>query len=98
MMFYELGHFRPDEVQVDVYTTYRNEAGVTKRECVLSTQATREQARQVDWEEWPAEDIVRSFETYYRLSETGRPLPIQPLKPPKQPEPEVEVSSAQVTQ
>lgn len=88
MLFYELGHHKPDTVQIDIYTTYRSDAGVTRRECVLSTKGTREQARQVDWEEWPAEDIVRSFDAKYRLSDTGRPLPVEPHAPPPEPEPE----------
>lgn len=86
MLFYELGHWRPEKVQIDVYTTYRNDSGVTKRECVLSTVATRELAKEVDWEEWPAEDIVKAFEPYYRLGDTGRPLPIEPIAPPPEPE------------
>ena len=81
MLLYELPHHRPDKVQIDVYTTYRDENGVTHRECILTTAASREQAREVDWEEWPAEEIVRALGGRWRLSDTGRPLPVQPMEP-----------------
>ena len=86
MLFYELPHYQPDSIQVDVYTAYRSEGGATRRECVLSTAATREQAKQLDWEEWPPEEIVAALDAHYRLSENGRPLPIEPLTPPPLPE------------
>jgi hypothetical protein len=86
MLFYELIHYRPSEVQVDVYTQYRDETGVSRRECILSTRATLDLAKKIDWEEWPADDIVRALGGVYRLSDTGRPLPIQPYERPKDPE------------
>lgn len=82
LLFYELVHFRPARIQVDVYTQYRDQTGVTSHECVLSTYAERETARTVDWEEWTAEEIVRALGGVYRLSETGRPLPIAPIVAP----------------
>jgi hypothetical protein len=83
MLFYEMPHYRPERIQVDVYTQYRDDEGVTHRHCILSTAATREQAKQVDWEEWTAEEIVQSFNAVFRLSDNGRPLPIDPLSPPE---------------
>ena len=61
---------------------------VTNRQCVLSTLATRDEVREVNWEEWTPEQIIDSFEPRYRLSETGRPLPIEPFTPPEVPEEE----------
>jgi hypothetical protein len=86
MLFYELPHYQPERVQVDVYTSYRDDSGATTRECVLSTAANRRDTREVDWEEWPPEEIVAAFETRYELSATGRPLAIEPLAPPPLPE------------
>jgi hypothetical protein len=82
MLFYELPHYRPDRLQIDVYTTFRDESGVTRRECVLSTETTRELAREVDWEEWEAERIVEALGGRYELSENGRPLPVTVAAPP----------------
>jgi hypothetical protein len=77
MLFYELPHYRPERLQIDVYTAFRDEAGVTQRECVLSVETTREAARKVDWEEWTAEEVVEVLGGRYRLSDSGRPLAIE---------------------
>jgi hypothetical protein len=82
LLLYELVHYKPARIQVDVYTQYRDQNGVTSHECVLSTYAEREAAKTVDWEEWTAEEIVRALGGVYRLSDTGRPLPIAPIVPP----------------
>jgi hypothetical protein len=76
MLFYELPHYRPDRLQIDVYSTFRDETGATQRECILSAETTREIAREVDWDEWTAEMVVEALGARYRLSDTGRPLAI----------------------
>ncbi len=78
MIFYELPYFRPDLVQIDIYTTFREPAGATQRQCILSTPATREAARQVDWDEWTATEIVEALSGRYLLGESDQPLPIEP--------------------
>ena len=78
MIFYELPYFRPDLVQIDIYTTFREPAGATQRQCILSTPATREAARQVEWDEWTATEIVEAFGGRYLLGESDQPLPIEP--------------------
>ncbi len=93
MLMYEVIHYRAETIQIDVYTDYRDDAGVTNRQCVLSTLATRDQVREVNWEEWTPEQIVDSFETRYRLSDTGRPLPIEPFTPPEVPDEEAAEST-----
>jgi hypothetical protein len=82
LLLYELPHYRPDVCQVDVYTQYRDNAGATHRDCVLSTLASREAARAVDWDEWEAPEILQAFGAHYRLSDNGRPLPVEPLPTP----------------
>jgi hypothetical protein len=89
MLFYELPHYRPERLQIDVYTTFRDESGATQRECVLSTEATHDDARAVDWDEWSAEQIVEALGGRYRLSDKGRPLAIEVAPPPvREEEPE----------
>jgi hypothetical protein len=82
MLFWELPHFRPERIQIDVYTDYRDDEGRTRRECIASTQAAREEAKHLDWEEWTAEQITDAIGAVYRLNENGRPIPIMPLDPP----------------
>lgn len=88
MLMYEVIHYKAETVQIDVHTDYRNESGVTNRQCVLSTLVQRDELHEVNWEEWTAEQIVESFETRCRLSDTGRPLPVEPFTPPEVPEEE----------
>ncbi len=98
MLLYELPHYRPDAAQIDVYTQYRDQSGVTHHNCILSTLATREQARNVDWDEWTATEIVTEFGGVSKLSDTGRPLPIEPLPTPEQYRPvETEAPTPEVT-
>ncbi len=83
MLLYELPHFRPARVQIDIYTSFRDSDGVTRRHCILTTTADREVARSVDWEEWTPEQIVEALGGRYRLSDTGLPLPVEPTPPPQ---------------
>ncbi len=83
MLLYELIHFKPARIQIDVYTQYRDSEGISRHECVLTTYATRETAKDIDWEEWPPEEIVRALGGMYRMSDTGRPLPTVPIVAPR---------------
>ncbi|MBI2913042.1 MAG: hypothetical protein HYY03_03900 [Chloroflexi bacterium] len=81
MLLYELPHLRLERVQIDIYTTFREADGPAGRRCILSTQATREAARQLDWENWTATEIVEALGGRYRISGSGQPLPIDPRRP-----------------
>jgi len=94
MLFYELPHYRPSNIQIDVYTDYRDESGRTDRHCIMTTQATRDDARAADWEDWTADEIVQSLGAVYRLSENGRPLPVEPLAPPENAQTPEEIAAA----
>jgi hypothetical protein len=80
MLFYELPHYKPPRVQIDVYTTYR-EARQSERVCILSTSASREAAATIDWEEWTPPEIVEALEGRCRMDDNGQPLPIE-VEPP----------------
>jgi hypothetical protein len=77
MTLYELPNLRLDRVQIDVYATYR-EATSSRRECILTCTARREDAREVDWEGWTAEEIVQRLGARYQLDERGQVVPISP--------------------
>ena len=81
MLFYDMPHYRPERIQIDVYTAFRDGEGPTRNVCIMSTSATREQAREADWEEWSAADIVDTLGARYRPGEFGQPLPIE-VEPP----------------
>lgn len=81
MLLYELPHFKVGRVQIDVYTTFRETGAATRRGCILSTVATREAARDVDWEEWTPAQIVDELGGRYELDDHARPLTIAVAEP-----------------
>ncbi|HMG18638.1 MAG TPA: hypothetical protein VK573_07930 [Gemmatimonadales bacterium] len=81
MLMYELPHYKPERVQIDVYATFREADRASERACILSTTASREAASAVDWEEWTPSEIVEALEGRYRMGDLGQPLPIE-VEPP----------------
>ena len=77
MLLYELSYMKLDRVVVDVYTTYRDAAG-TRRERILTCNARRQDARQVDWDDWTPQQITERLGARYRLGEHGQALPLSP--------------------
>ncbi len=77
MFMYDLPHVRPDRVQLDIYTTFRDERGATQQECILSTIIRREQVVDADWD-GPAEAFIRRVGGRYQLDGGGRALPVTP--------------------
>lgn len=81
MVFYDLPHFRPERIQIDVYTTFRDGEGGSFRACIMSTEADRSAAVDVDWDEWTGEEIADSLGARYRMGERGQPLAIEVADP-----------------
>src|SRR3990170_3476813 len=86
MLLYDVPNLRPDSVRIDVHTTFHDADGAAERVCILTTNVRREVARQVDWEEWTAAEIVDAFGGRYRLGERGVALPIDPVEGAASPE------------
>jgi hypothetical protein len=77
MLMYDLPHYRPERVQIDVYTTFREADRSSELACILSTAVSREQATTIDWEEWTPAEIIEALEGRCRMGELGQPLPIE---------------------
>ncbi len=71
MLIYDVPNLRLASVRIDVYTTFRNSGGASDRARILTTNARREVAREVDWESWTPAEIVDAFGGRYRLGERG---------------------------
>ncbi len=71
MLIYDVPNLRLASVRIDVYTTFRNSGGASDRARILTTNAQREVAREVDWESWTPAEIVDAFGGRYRLGERG---------------------------
>ena len=86
MLLYDVPNLRLDSVRIDVHTTFRDADGTAERVCILTTNVSRELAREVDWEEWSAAEIVDAFGGRYRLGDRGVALPIDPVEGAASPE------------
>ena len=80
MVLYDMPHFRPQRIQVDVYATFRS-GDVSTRPCIMSTETDRQAAVEVDWDEWTGEEISDFLGARYRMGERGQPLPIEVADP-----------------
>jgi len=80
MAFYDIPNVMLPYVQVDIYSTFRDERG-SSQQCILSTLAERSVAAEIDWEATEAEEVVRVFGGRYALDDRGNALPIEPDKP-----------------
>ncbi|MFQ5880284.1 MAG: hypothetical protein ACE5IZ_08945 [Dehalococcoidia bacterium] len=76
MLLYDVPHFQPQRVRMDVYTTFRDTSGSVSRGCILSCSAGREEARQVDWDNMAPPEIIDDLGGRYRLSQQGAAVPI----------------------
>lgn len=77
MLLYEIPNLKLASARIDVYTTFRDPDGASQHACILTTNATREAAREVDWEQWTAVEVVDAFGGRYRLGERGVGLPLE---------------------
>ena len=82
LLFYDVPNVRLPSVQVDIYSTFRDERGATQR-CIISTVCDRAVATDIDWDDTPAEDIVRAFGGRFLLDDRGNALPIKVEDPPR---------------
>ncbi len=77
MTFYDIPNVRLANVQIDVYSTYRDDSGSSQR-CILSTICRRDVADVLAWDEMDAEEVVRAFGGRFLLDGRGNPLAIDP--------------------
>ena len=77
MVMYDIPNVRLPYAQIDIYSTFRDEAGAAQR-CIMSTLCEREVADVIDWDEIGAEEIVRAFGGRFSLDDRGNPNPISP--------------------
>ena len=80
--FYDVPHIRPARVQIDCYTTFQQPGGEASQSCIISTDASREDAAEIDWDNDPPEVIAERLGARYELDERGGAKPIEPYKQP----------------
>ena len=75
MIFYDVPNYRPIDVRIDVYTTFRTADGTAESLPILCIEAERGAAMSLDWNQ-PAALLASEFETTSRRAANGEPRPI----------------------
>lgn len=80
--FYDIPHVRPGEVQLDCYATFHDPDGEAAQRCILTTNAHRAAAADIDWENDPPEVIAERLGARYELDERGIAVEVTPRESP----------------
>ena len=82
MMLYDVPNVKVDQVQIDVYTSFRDENGHAEPRCILSTAVMRSTVEHIDWEETEADDFITLTEGHFAAVEGVHPVePIEWVNP-----------------
>jgi hypothetical protein len=79
MMLYDIPNVKLDHVQIDVYTSFRDDSGRAEPRCVLSTRVERRMVEHIDWEETQPVDFVALNDGRFAGSDDGRLTAVEPL-------------------
>ncbi len=79
MIFYEVPNVKLDHVQVDVYTSFRDDAGRAEPRCILSTRVARQGVEDLDWESTSADDFIEAASGRYAADTSGAVHAVEPL-------------------
>lgn len=79
MTLYDIPNLEMAYVQIDVYSTFRDEQERPQQRCILSTAIDRAAAAGFDWDAATTDELLRTFGSAHRLNEAGVALPIEPL-------------------
>ena len=82
LMLYDIPNVRLPSIQIDIYSTFRDDQGAAQR-CIISTVCDRVIATDIDWDDTPAEEIVRTFGGRFLLDDRGNAVPIAVDAPPQ---------------
>jgi hypothetical protein len=80
LLLYDVPNVRLPSVQIDIYSTFRDERGASQR-CIITTVCDRAVATDLDWDESSADEIVRAFGGRYLLDDRGNAMPIDVNSP-----------------
>jgi hypothetical protein len=79
LVLYEVPNVKLEEVQIDVYAAYRDEAGRAETRCILSSRVRRDAVEELDWEATPAAEFIEVVGGRFRAGGAGGVLPVEPL-------------------
>jgi hypothetical protein len=77
MLLYDVPNVKLDRVQIDVYTSFRDENGHAEPRCILSTAVSRSTVEHIDWDETEAADFISLTEGRFSGNRNG----VHPVEP-----------------
>lgn len=86
LILYDVPNVKLDYVQIDVYTSFRDTAGMADTRCILSTLVRRDDVHDLDWEETPAQEFVALVGGRHAEATGGGLRSIEPLAWPPEAE------------
>ncbi|HLF70526.1 MAG TPA: hypothetical protein VI759_00025 [Dehalococcoidia bacterium] len=79
MLLYDVPNVKLDHVQIDVYTSFRDEEGRAQPRCILSTDVERRAVEHIDWEETAPADFIKLTQARFGAGATDRLQPVEPI-------------------
>jgi len=77
MLLYDIPNVKLDRVQIDVYTSFRDESGAAEPRCILSTLVSRSAVGDIDWDETEAADFIALTGGRFAAGSNG----VRPIEP-----------------
>jgi hypothetical protein len=71
MLLYDIPNVRLDFVQIDVYTSFRDERGHADTRCILSSIVRRQDVEDLDWEATPAQQFIEIVGGRFAVDASG---------------------------
>ena len=79
MLLYDVPNLRLDHVQIDVYTSFRDEGGHASARCILSSLVRRGDVEDLDWEATSATEFAEIVGARFVADGPGALRPTEPL-------------------
>jgi hypothetical protein len=78
MALYDVPNVKLDHVQIDVYTSFRDEGGRAEPRCILSTDIQRTVIEHIDWEETRPSEFIEMNQGRFGANDGGL-ITVEPL-------------------
>ena len=79
MLLYDIPNVHLDFVQIDVYTSFRDEHGRSETRCILSTVVDRHDVEDLDWEATPPDEFVERTHGRFAVDAAGGVGAVEPF-------------------
>lgn len=79
MLLYDIPNVKLDHVQIDVYTSFRDDSGHAEPRCILSTRVERGVVEHIDWEQIEPGEFISLTQGHFAGDASGALYAVEPL-------------------